>query len=185
MADRQGSFRLTAPVVATDHIRGPHTSPVAIVEYGDFECPDCRRVYPATEMLVQHFGNRIAFVYRHFPLREVHPRAELAAEVSEVAAAQGKFWEMHAKLFEHSGHLEAAHMRRYAQELELDLARYDAELGDHIYLQRVQEHIAGGKASGVRGTPTFYLNGTLLDASAGMEPVYERIHQTVADQARH
>ncbi|HEX4299570.1 MAG TPA: DsbA family protein [Gammaproteobacteria bacterium] len=172
-------FHLAVPVQPTDHVRGPHTARVAVVEYGDFECPDCRRVYPATELLVQHFGNRIAFVYRHFPLIEVHPHAELAAEVSEIAAAQGKFWEMHAKLFEHPAQLDEKHLHGFARDIGLDMARYQAELDDHVYLQRVQEHVAGGKRSGVRGTPTFYLNGALLDASAGMEPVMKHIQAAV------
>jgi len=169
-------FHLAVPVQPVDHMRGPHTARIVVVEYGDFECPDCRRVYPATGMLVQHFGNRIAFVYRHFPLTEVHPHAELAAEVSEIAAAQGKFWEMHAMLFEHPGQLDETHMRRFAEELGLDMARYQAELDDHVYLQRIQEHVAGGKRSGVRGTPTFYLNGAIQDVSAGMEPILKHIH---------
>lgn len=179
MSGQRERFQLAVPVDSTDHILGPHTARVTVVEYGDFECPDCKRVYPAAQMLVQHFGHRIGFVFRHFPLTEVHPRAELAAEAAEVAAAQGKFWEMHAKLFEHQGHLTDKHLRDYAHDLGLDMTRYDAELGDHIYLQRVQEHIAGGKRSGVRGTPTFYVNGELLDASAGMEPLFKRIHATL------
>jgi len=169
-------FHLAVPVQSTDHIRGPHTAGIAVVEYGDFECPDCRRVYPATQMLVQHFGNRIAFVYRHYPLTEVHPHAELAAEISEIAGAQGKFWEMHAKLFEHPGQLDEKHFRRFAQEIDLDMVRYQAELDDHVYLQRVQEHIAGAKKSGARGTPTFYLNGVIQDVSAGMDPILKHIH---------
>lgn len=180
-ADR---FHLSEAVNSTDHILGPHTAGVAVVEYGDFECPDCKRVYPATQMLIDHFRHRIGFVYRHFPLTAVHPHAELAAEVSEVAGAQGKFWEMHAKLFEHQAHLDEKHLRGYAQDLGLDMARYDAELGDHIYLQRVQEHVAGAKKSGVRGTPTFYVNGTLHDVSFGTEGLMKYIQAALDGQGK-
>lgn len=175
MTHNRDSFRLAVPVNSTDHILGPHSAAVMLVEYGDFECPDCKRIYQATRMLVEHFGNRIGFVFRHFPLTEIHPHAELAAEVAEVAAAQGRFWEMHAKLFKHQGHFTDKHFRDYARELELDMTRYDAELGDHIYLQRVQEHIQGAKQSGVRGTPSFFLNSAIQDASAGIEPLMQRV----------
>lgn len=177
-------FRLAVPVNSTDHVLGPHTAAVTVVEYGDYECPDCKRIHPAAQQLVAHFGHRIGFIYRHFPLTEVHPHAELAAEVAEVAAAQGKFWEMHAKLFEHQGHLEAKHLRHYAEELELDMTRYDAELGDHIYLQRVQEHAEGGRRSGVRGTPRFFLNGVLQDVSAGLEPLFKHAQAALDGHAR-
>lgn len=185
MTDKHADhFHLAVPVNSTDHILGPQHAGVDVVEYGDFECPDCKRVYPATQMLIQHFGHRIGFIFRHFPLTEIHPHAELAAEVSEVAAAQGKFWEMHAKLFEHQTHLDAKHLRAYAEELGLDMARYDAELGDHIYLQRVQEHIAGAKKSGVRGTPTFYVNGELHDVSFGTEGLFKYIQAALDSKGK-
>ena len=120
---------------------------------------------------------RLNYYASHFPLVEVHPHAELAAEAAEAAGAQGKFWPMHDLLFENQQHLKANHLRGYAQRLELDLARYDYEMGDHVYLQRVREHIASGVASGVRGTPGFYLNGAYQDVSFGFEHMMEAVRQ--------
>ena len=162
-------FTLAVPVNQTDHVLGPASAAVTVVEYGDFECPSCGQAYPAVGMLLKHFEGRMRFVFRHFPLREVHPHAELAAEAAEAAGAQGKFWEMHHLLFEHQSHLKAKSLREYAQKLELDLGRYDFEMKDQVYLQRVQEHIAGGVKSGIRATPTFYINGELHDTSFGFQ----------------
>jgi protein-disulfide isomerase len=129
-------------------------------------------------MLLKHFSGRLRFVFRHYPLREVHPHAELAAEAAEAAGAQGKFWQMHALLFDNQLHLKPNSLRQYAAKLELDLPRFDFEMEDHVYLQRVQEHIAGGRDSGIRGTPAFFVNGQLHDASFGFEQL-----QTAIDAA--
>jgi len=115
------------------------------------------------------------FVFRHFPLREVHPHAELAAEAAEAAAAQNKFWPMHDLLFENQLHLKAKNLRRYAEEAKLDLQRYDYEMSDHVYLQHVQEHIDGGTKNRVRSTPTFFVNGVVHDVSFGLEHLQRAI----------
>ena len=142
---------------------------MTLVEYGDFECPNCGQARHAVDMLLNHFAGGLRLVYRHYPLRDVHPLAELAAEAAEAAGAQGKFWEMHSLLFENQLHLKAKNLRQYAAKIELDLARYDYEMADHVYLQRVQEHIAGGRDSGIRGTPAFFINGVLHDSTFGFE----------------
>jgi len=126
-------------------------------------------------MLLKRFGDNVRFVFRHFPLVEVHPHAELAAEAAEIAGAQHKFWHMHNLLFEHQLHLKANSLRQYALEAELDLQRYDYEMKDHIYLQRVHDHIDGGAQSGVRSTPGFFVNGTIQDVSFGMEHLYKAV----------
>jgi protein-disulfide isomerase len=108
---------LAIPVRPVDHVLGPDTALVTLVEYGDFECPSCRQAYPAVKILRKHFGDRMRFVFRNFPLREIHPHAELAAEAAEAAGAQGKFWPMHDVLFEHQLHLKAGNLRRYAEDL--------------------------------------------------------------------
>jgi protein-disulfide isomerase len=162
-------FTLSVPVNPGDHILGPATATVTLVEYGDFECPSCAQAYPAVKILLRHFGDRVRFVFRHFPLREVHPNAELAAESAEAAGAQDKFWNMHDVLFEHQLHLQAKSLRQYAEKVELDLERYDYEMKDHVYLQRIQEHVSGGTSSGVRSTPAFFLNGAVQDVSFGMQ----------------
>jgi protein-disulfide isomerase len=159
----------------SDHFTGSHTAKVTVVEYGDFECPSCGQAYPAVKILLKHFGEKIRFVFRHFPQREVHPHAELAAEAAEAAGAQHKFWHMHDLLFENQLHLKAPSLRKYAAEAELDLERYDYEMGDHVYLQRVQESLAGGNRSGVRATPTFFVNGVVQDVSFSLEQLQNAI----------
>jgi protein-disulfide isomerase len=169
------STMLAVPVTHLDHIHGPETARVTLVEYGDFECPNCGQAYPAVKILRKHFGERVRFVFRHFPLREVHPHAELAAEAAEAAGAQGKFWPMHDLLFENQLHLKAKSLREYAEEARLDLERYDYEMSDHVYLQRVLEHIEGGARSSVRSTPTFFVNGVICDVSFGLEHLQQAI----------
>src|SRR5215471_16784128 len=125
MSKHPESTMLAVPVTHLDHILGPETAKVTVVEYGDFECPNCGQAYPAVKILRKYFGERMRFVFRHFPLREIHPHAELAAEAAEAAGAQGKFWSMHDLLFENQSHLNVRSLRRYAEAAELDLERYD------------------------------------------------------------
>ena len=168
-------FTLAVPINHSDHFLGLTSAKVTVVEYGDFECPSCGQAYPAVNMLLKHFGDRMRFVFRHFPLREVHPLAELAAEAAEAAGAQHKFWHMHNLLFEHQLHLKAKSLRQYAGEAGLDLERYDYEMEDHVYLQRVQEHVNGGTRSGVRATPTYFVNGVVQDVSFGFQQLQTAI----------
>jgi len=166
---------LAVSVDSTDHVLGPETARVVVVEYGDFECPNCAQAYPAVKMLLKHFEHRVRFVFRHFPLTEVHPHAELAAEAAEAAGAQHKFWPMHDLLFQHQTHLKPQDLRRYAEELELDLERFDYELRDQVYRQRVNEHVDGGRRSGVRGTPTFFVDGGIVDVSFGFDHLFQAV----------
>jgi protein-disulfide isomerase len=168
-------FTLAVPVNHGDHFLGLTSAKVTVVEYGDFECPSCGQAYPAVNILLKHFGDRMRFVFRHFPLREVHPHAELAAEAAEAAGAQNKFWHMHNLLFEHQLHLNARSVRQYAAEAELDLERYDYEMKDHVYLQRIQEQVSGGTRSGVRATPAFFVNGMVQDVSFGFQQLQTAI----------
>jgi protein-disulfide isomerase len=116
-------------------------------------------------LLLTHFGASLCFVFRHFPLREVHPHAELAAEAAEAAGAQDRFWELHRLMFENPLHLDARSLNRYAEQARLDLRRFDYEMGHHVYLPRIQAQLDGGARSGVRATPTFFVNGVLCDIS--------------------
>jgi protein-disulfide isomerase len=175
MTRKHEPFTLAVPVNHSDHFLGAHSAKVTVVEYGDFECPSCGQAYPAVKLMLKHFGDKIRFVYRHFPQSEVHPHAELAAEAAEAAGAQHKFWPMHDLLFENQLHLKAPSLRKYAAAAEVDLERYDYEMSDHVYLQRVQEHLASGRASGVRATPAFYLNGVIQDVSFGLEHLQSAI----------
>ncbi len=171
---------LLVPDGATDHIHGPSTAKVTLVEYGDFECPSCGQAHAALKIMLAHFGPQLRFVFRHFPLREVHPRAELAAETAEAAGAQGKFWQMHDKLFEHQTHLDDKHLHQYAQDLGLDMARYENEIRDHVYLQRVQEQMQIATALHVRATPSFYVNGVFCDVSFGLEHLHQAIDKALS-----
>jgi protein-disulfide isomerase len=168
-------FTHAVPVDHTDHLLGPEAARVVNVEYGDFECPNCGQAYPAVKLLLRQFEHRVRFAFRHFPLTEVHPHAQLAAEATEAAVGQHKFWPMHDLLFEQQLHLKPKDLRRYAGGLELDLERFDYELSDQVYRQRVNEHIEGGRRSGVRATPTFFVDGALVDVSFGLERVFETV----------
>ncbi|MEO8347078.1 MAG: DsbA family protein [Betaproteobacteria bacterium] len=167
-----------------DHVVGPMKAAIELIEYSDFECPLCAQAYHAIDILLQRFGHRIRFVFRHFPLVEIHPHAELAAEAAEAAGAQSKFWPMYRQLFENQQHLKAKDLRNYAADIGLDLERYDSEIADHIYLQRVQEHLASGRARGVRGSPALFLNGDVVDVSFGLQSLAEAVeHASSRDAA--
>jgi len=142
-----------------DHTRGPDEAPVTLVEYGDFECPYCGRAEPAVREIVAEFGDDLRYVFRHLPLADVHPNAQLAAEAAEAAGAQGKFWEMHDLLFEHQDALKPMDLVGYAGDLGLDVDRFTDELRRRVYAARVTEDIDTADQSGVTGTPTFFVNG--------------------------
>ena len=164
-----------SPVSAADHVRGARDALVTVIEYGDFECPSCKQAAPAVKLLLEKFPQRVRFVFRPFPLEGVHPHALAAAEAAECAGAQGKFWEMHDLLFGHQLHLTHQHLLAYAGELGLDLARFKGELDDEVYRQRVREHQKAGELSGVRGTPTFFINDRILDVSYGLHSLVDAI----------
>lgn len=167
------------PINASDHLLGEPHAPISVVEFGDFECPNCKQAAPAVRLLLDRFPGRVRFAFRHFPLEEVHPHALAAAETAEIAGAQEKFWPMHDLLFANQLHLKPANLRSYAERLQLDMTRYAAELDDHIYLQRIREHIQGGHNSGARGTPTFFVNGAIQDVSFGMQRLFDAVEHVL------
>ncbi len=170
------TFELSVPVNgAADHVLGTSHAVVTLVEYGDFECPNCKQAAPAVKLLLERFAGRVQFVYRHFPLEEVHPHALHAALAAEAAGAQHKFWPMHDLLFEHQDHLKLKQLRGYAERLELDMVRYDADMEDGLYLQRIREHMESGRRSGVRATPTFFINDVIHDVSFGFQSLFDRV----------
>jgi Na+/H+ antiporter NhaA len=142
-----------------DHIRGSDDAPVTLVEYGDYECPYCGLAEVVVRELLVSFGDDLRYVWRHLPLNDVHRNAQQAAEAAEAAAAQGAFWEMNDKLLQHQDELTAPDLRRYAQELGLDVERFWDELRRREHAQRVTEDVATADASGVVGTPSFFING--------------------------
>jgi protein-disulfide isomerase len=168
-------FDLAVPVMEADHMLGASHARVTLVEYGDFECPNCKQAAPVVKHLLHKHNGRLRVVFRHFPLEEVHPHAFGAALAAEAAGAQGKFWPMHDLMFENQGRLQARHLREYAQRLDLDMPRYDYEMSDEVYWQRVREDIEGGKRSGARSTPTFFVNGRIHDVSFGLERLEEGV----------
>jgi len=168
---RDTAVRLTLPIGDRDHVHGPADAPVTLVEYGDYECPHCKRAFPIVQEIQQRMGRRLRFVYRNFPLRESHPHAQHAAEAAEAAGAQGKFWEMHDRLFERQFALEDENLVEYAADLGLDSARFRRELTQRTYEPRVREDFRSGVLSGVNGTPTFFINGVRHDDGWEAEPL--------------
>src|SRR6266853_1051979 len=136
MTTQTHPITLAVPPEPTDHLEGSQHARVTLVEYGDFECPSCKVAVATPKLLLERFPNKIRFIFRHFPLQDAHPHALLAAEASEAAAAQGKFWPMHDLLFENQAHLKLKQLRGYAQRLELDVARFDSDLESQVHLQR-------------------------------------------------
>jgi protein-disulfide isomerase len=166
---------LAVPPEPTDHFQGSEHARVVVMEYGDFECPSCKVAAATPSLLMERYPNQVRFIFRNFPLEEAHPHALLAAEAAEAAAAQGKFWAMYEVLFRNQEHLKAADLQRYASGLNMDMARYAAEMDDHIYLQKVREHIASGRLSHIRATPTFFINGVVADISFGMKSLHDAV----------
>jgi Na+/H+ antiporter NhaA len=142
-----------------DHIRGDMSAPVTLVEYGDYECPYCGQAENVIRELLASRGDDVRYVWRHLPLTDVHPSAQLAAEAAEAAAAQGAFWEMHDTLLSHQDELRPTHLRRYAEQLGLDIDRFRDELRRREHYQRIADDVASADASGVAGTPSFFING--------------------------
>jgi protein-disulfide isomerase len=152
--------KLAVPVSEErNHIRGPRSAPVTLVEYGDYECPYCGKAYYVLKELEQRAGNLLRFVFRNFPLTTVHPHAERAAEAAEAAGAQDKFWEMHDLLFENQRALEDEDLMGYAAQAGLDITRFIRDMREVRHLNRMREDFLSGARSGVNGTPTFFING--------------------------
>lgn len=170
----------TTALAAADHSQGNDEAAVTLIEYGDYECPVCIQAEPLTRHLVDSFGSRMRFVFRHFPLTEAHPHAELAAEAAEAAAAQGRFWPMHHLLFRQEHHLGLPALTGYAEAIGLDMRRFNGEMADRIYTQRVQEHLRAAHTLGLRATPSFILNDAFVDVSFGFERLEAAIHHALA-----
>jgi protein-disulfide isomerase len=178
--------RLALAVGERDHIQGPASALVTLVEYGDYECPYCRAAVPIVQELQGLLGDQLRFVFRHFPLTGSHAHAQQAAEVAEAAAAQGRFFEMHLALFENQAALEHAHLLTYAEDLGLDVARIRSELGTQAHAGRVREDFESGLSSGARGTPTFYLDDLRYDGIIGVRQLLASIqaaHPEIVSEA--
>ncbi|HEV7133651.1 MAG TPA: Na+/H+ antiporter NhaA [Gaiellaceae bacterium] len=160
LGDAESIVDLGEPVdPERDHIRGPNDAPVTVLEYGDFQCPYCGRAEPAIRELLADFGDDVRYVWRHLPLADVHPRAQFAAEATEAAAEQGAFWELHDVLLDHQDALLLPDLLRYAEELGLDVDRFEKDLRTHAGAGRIAEDVDSADLSGVSGTPSFFING--------------------------
>ncbi len=168
---------------AADHSQGDEHAALTLLEYGDYECPACIQAEPFARHLVETFGNRLRFIFRHFPQAEVHPHAEMAAEAAEAAAAQGQLL-VDASPVVHANAItsKCRHWPTMPTSIGLDMRRFNGEMADRIYLQRVQEHRRAGARMGVRATPTFFLNGVVVDVSFGFERLRAAIQAELADQ---
>jgi NhaA family Na+:H+ antiporter len=156
-----------------------------LVEYGDYQCPHCRQAHSIVRDLQGRLGNRFCYVFRHFPIGTAHPDAQRAAEAAEAAAAQGKFWEMHDHLYKHQDALDDEHLVQYAAELGLDTKRFERELREHVYADRVREDFVSGVRSGVNGTPSFYINGERYDGPWDVESLLAEIQKPLGVQVRN
>ncbi len=157
--------RLAVPVSERDHSQGPATAAVTLVQYGDYECPYTRQSTTVVRAIQQQLGDQLRFVFRNFPLTEIHPHALQAAFAAEAAATQGKFWQMHDYIFHHQHTLEDADLARFAETLGLDLQQYARDMAAQRHLPRIEEEVEGGERSGVQGTPTFFINGVMYRGS--------------------
>lgn len=169
--------KLHPPVSERDHIQGPANASVTLVEYGDYECPACGQAYWTIKKLQQSLAGRLRFVFRNFPLTNIHPHAEHGAEAAEAAATQRKFWEMHDVLFENQSALEDEDLGEYASDLGLDAERLLAEIESGAHTGRVREDFQSGVRCGVNGTPTFFINGLRYDGAYDVESLLAALAQ--------
>ena len=149
---------LVVPVSELDHSQGPATAAITLVQYGDYECPYTRQSTNIVRAIQQQLGDKLRFIFRNFPLTEIHPHALHAALAAEAAAMQGKFWQMHDYIFHHQHTLEASDLEQFAEAVGLDMQQYARALAEQRSLARIEEDVEGGERSGVQGTPTFFID---------------------------
>ena len=172
--------KLEIPVTPErDHIEGSVNAALTLVEYGDYQCPYCGAAYPEVKKVQKELGSELRFVFRNFPLTNMHEHAMNAAETAEAASVQGKFWPMHDFLYEHQATLgDSSVALGYAKKLGLDTQRLERELAQHVYQKRIKDDFMGGVRSGVNGTPTFYVNGVRHDEDAVAKALIEALKHT-------
>jgi protein-disulfide isomerase len=164
---------LSIPVGPDDHSSGPLDAKLTVVEYGDYQCPYCGQAFPIVEKLRTAFGDSMRFVFRNFPLSDMHPHAEAAAEVAEAVAQQGKFWEIHDALYENQRDLSDTALRRYIEDVGANVDDAMKAIKDGAPRERVEADFEGAIRSGANGTPTFFVNGVRYDGSWQYEPFFD------------
>jgi protein-disulfide isomerase len=171
--------RLKPPVSDQDHIKGKMDAPVVLVEYGDFQCPHCGAAHPMIKEIEKKFNDRMAFVFRHFPLSEVHPDAQSAAVAAEAAANQRKFWQMHDLIFENQANLSPNALLRMAETLNLNLKIFQQDIRDPKLFEKVEANFESGIISGVNGTPSFYINGVKYEGPYEFQSLVHAIDHAI------
>ena len=176
---------LKVPVTAADHIQGNEEAPVTLLEYGDYECPHCGHAHPIVKQVQRHYGDRLRFVFRNFPLTEIHPLAEPAAEAAEFAGVHGKFWEMHDAIYDNQERLSLPLLPELADELGLSRNNVRVALAEHEFQPKIKHDFMGGVRSGVNGTPTFFINGVRHDGAFEFEDLVAAIDAALAHFRGH
>jgi protein-disulfide isomerase len=171
--------KLKVPVGPDDHAQGPADAPVTLLEYGDYECPHCGHAYPIVKELQKRVGKQLRFAFRNFPLREIHPYAEAAAETAEFASAHDKFWDMHDLIFENQNFLSEQMLEELAHRLTLDRRALRDALRSGTFAERVQGDFSSGVRSGVNGTPTFFINSQRHDGDFDLETLLQTIQKMI------
>ena len=166
---------LTPPVTEGDHHFNPISAKYTLVEYGDFECPDCAEGFHVVKELLRDLGDDLCYVFRNFPKTDIHPNAQFAAEAAEAADMQARFWLMHDRLFEHQAELSRPRVRQLASEMSLDMHRFDQDLESGEPKRHVDADRAGGTRAGVHATPTFFVNGRMQVGSYEYDPLFEAL----------
>lgn len=162
---------LREAVSKKDHIQGSSNAPIELVEYGDYQCPYCGQAYYVVKKIQKELGDKLKFVFRNFPLTNIHRYAASAAIASEVAGGMKKFWEMHDMLFENQEHLDDSHLLQYADELDLDVEKFESDFSNPKYTSKVEGDLESGLRSGVNGTPSFFINGEKYEGEMTAEAI--------------
>jgi protein-disulfide isomerase len=173
-------IHLVVPVSERDHSQGSATAAVTLVQYGDYECPYTRQSTTVVRAIQQQLGDKLRFVYRNFPLTEIHPHALHAALAAEAAAAQGKFWQMHDYIFHHQHTLEDSDLDQFAEAVGLDMQQFARDMVARPSSSRIEEDLQSGIRSGVRGTPAFFINGVLYPGSWKQEALLPALEEAGA-----
>jgi formate-nitrite transporter family protein len=172
--------KFTVPVVtADDHVLGPSDAPVTVLEYGDYQCPYCRAGARDVHQMLGRYPDLVRFVFRNFPIPQLHPQAEQAAEAAEAAAAQGKFWEMYELLLQPASRLDFDSLLGYAEHIGLDIGRFHAEVSGNVYVARIERDVGEGFRNGVNATPKFYVDGERIDGKLPLEGLEDAIRSAV------
>jgi formate-nitrite transporter family protein len=172
-------------VTDADWRAGPDDAPVTLLEYGDFDCPYCGEAYPLIKQVQVQLGDRLRFVFRHFPIGSSHPHAQLAAEAAEAAGAQGKFWPMFDLLYQNQRHLTREDLDHYAQQLGLDMAAFGTALEEHSYKEKVRDSFRQGIRARVQGTPTFFINGRRYDGEHTVAAMLAALEEAIANREKY